>query len=373
MNNKTKSKKQSVRLREKDLANGNKSLYLDIWHEGRRKYEFLKLYLEKPKNTLIRENNKQTLRLAESIRAKRQLEIQNKQYGFTSDFKQDTNFIEYFKSLIIKRKDSQGNFGNWESAIKHLEKYCPVTTTFKEVDTDFVEGFKEYLMHEAKTKSDNPLSKNSQHSYFNKLKAVLNQAFEDRIIPENPAKRVKGIKPDESQREYLTLDELKKLVKTECRYEILKRAFLFSCLTGMRWSDIQKMTWSEVQKQNEGWRVTFRQKKTRGLEYLDISNQAREYLGDQGEPENRVFTGLKYSAWHNLELQKWVMKAGITKDITFHCGRHTFAVIQLDMGTDIYTVSKLLGHSELKTTQIYAKIIDQKKREAVNRIPDINF
>ena len=65
------------------------------------------------------------------------------------------------------------------------------------------------------------------------------------------------------------------------------------------------------------------------------------------------------------------MKAGITKHITFHCGRHTFAVLQLSLGTEIYTLSKLLGHRELKTTQVYAQIMDEKKREAVNRIPEL--
>jgi integrase len=159
----------------------------------------------------------------------------------------------------------------------------------------------------------------------------------------------------------------------ECKYPVMKNAFLFSCLTGLRWSDIQKLKWSEVQKQGDGWRVTFRQQKTRGQEYLDISYQARNYLGQQGNPDERVFVGLKYSGWHNIELQRWIMRAGITKNITFHCGRHTFAVLQLELNTDIYTVSKLLGHKELKTTQVYAKIMDLKKREAMNKMPDINI
>ena len=96
-------------------------------------------------------------------------------------------------------------------------------------------------------------------------------------------------------------------------------------------------------------------------------------LGEIGEKEDRVFKGLKYSAWHNLKLQQWVMKAGISKTITFHCARHTFATLQLTNGTDIYTISKLLGHRELKTTQLYAKIIDQKKIDASNAIPNLNI
>lgn len=367
------TRKQIVRIREKDLANDNKSLYLDISWNGKRSKEYLKLYINSPKSAMDREINKQTMALAENIRAKRQTELQNNDWGFANDFKLDTNFILFFESLIEKRKNSPGNWGNWDSTLKHLQKYCNPQTTFRDVDINFVEGFRHYLQHLAKTKSDTLLSINSQSSYFNKIKAALTVAYEDRIIPNNPGKSVKGIKTDDTHREYLTIDELKSLVKTPCKYPVMKNAFIFSCLTGMRWSDIQKMTWSEVQKQGEGWRVTFRQQKTRGQEYLDISQQARNYLGEQGKPDDRVFVGLKYSGWHNIELQRWIMRAGITKDITFHCGRHTFAVLQLELNTDIYTVSKLLGHKELKTTQVYAKIMDEKKREAMNKMPDINI
>jgi integrase len=367
-----KTKKQLVRVRQKELTNGNKSLYLDIYWDGKRTKEYLKLHLVNPKNQLDRDNNKKTLELAENIRATRQTELTNNKWGFHNDFKQDTKLIEYFKSLIEKRKESKGNYGNWDSTLKHLIKYCDAKTTFRDIDTNFVEGFKDYLQHTATTKSNTLLSKNSQNSYFNKFRAAINQAFDDRIIPDNPVKRVKAIKADEPNREYLTLDELKSLVKTDCKYPVMKNAFLFSCLTGMRWSDIQKLKWSEVQKHGDGFRVIFRQQKTRGQEYLDISKQARDYLGEQGKPDERVFIGLKYSGWHNIELQRWIMRAKITKDITFHCGRHTFAVMQLELGTDIFTVSKLLGHKDLKTTQIYAKVLDIKKKEAMNNIPDIN-
>ena len=167
----------------------------------------------------------------------------------------------------------------------------------------------------------------------------------------------------------MTLEELKILFDTECEQNVLKRASIFSALTGLRWSDINKLAWSEVQHSNDyGWYIRFRQKKTKGAETLPISDQARDLLGEIDEPTERVFKGLKYSAWHNLKLQQWVMKAGISKTITFHCARHTYATLQLTLGTDIFTVSKLLGHKDLRTTQVYAKIIDEKKMEAANRI-----
>jgi integrase len=150
---------------------------------------------------------------------------------------------------------------------------------------------------------------------------------------------------------------------------LLKKAFIFSALTGLRWSDIEKLIWSEIQHSKEmGYYIRFRQKKTKGAETLPISEQARELLGEKGEQNDQIFKGLHYSAWSNLKLQQWVMKAGIPKNITFHSARHTYATLQLTLGTDIYTVSKLLGHKELKTTQIYAKVIDDKKKEAANRI-----
>ena len=124
---------------------------------------------------------------------------------------------------------------------------------------------------------------------------------------------------------------------------------------------------------SEGSRIHYYQKKTENLEYLDINQQALSYLGEKGNDEERPFEGLKYSSYFNVALAQWMLRAGITKDITFHCARHTHATLLLNNGVDIYTVSKLLGHKEIKTTQVYARIIDKKKKEAVNKIPSIKI
>ena len=374
-----------VHLRQrKQTKSGSISLFLEIYkgttitQEGKiknlRDYEYLNLYLiDKPKTPIDKQHNKDTLQLAESIKAKRELEIKNGLYGFVNDFKQSTNFIDYFRGQMEKRKQSNGNFGNWDSSLKHLIKFAGTKVSFREIDQTFCENFRDYLVNTAKAKNGQSLSSSSISSYFNKFKVCLKEAVKKKIILSNPAMDVANPRVIENIRQFLTLDELKAVVKAECRYDVLKRAFLFSCLTGLRWSDINNLKWSEVQLTNEGWRITFHQQKTKGLQYLDISEQARVYLGEQGNPDERVFIGLKYSSYMNVELTKWMMRAGITKDITFHCARHTFAVLQLTLGTEIFTLSKLLGHSELKTTQIYAKIIDEKKREAVNKIPDISI
>lgn len=362
-----------VTLRNR-MKNDKVSLYLDYYHQGKRNYEYLQLYLipEPEKGKLTKEQkeeNRKTLALAESIRSKRHLELQNGIYGFQDQGKMKGSFLRYVEYLAEKRKDSEGNYGNWDSALKHLKKFAKVDVVFSQIDKRWLESFKEYLQKESKTPSHTLLSQNSASSYYNKIRAALREAYKEGILQRNPADETDGIKPGESEREFLTYEELQAIAKLDCEIPILKRAFLFSALTGLRWSDVNKLVWSEVQYSNEvGHYIRFRQKKTKGAETLPISEQAFNLLGERGADDERAFIGLKYSAWHNLKLQQWVMKAGISKTITFHCARHTYATLQLTLGTDIYTVSKLLGHKDLKTTQVYAKIIDEKKKDAANKI-----
>ena len=358
-----------VTLRERK-KNGKINLYLDYYSKGKRKIEYLRLYLSiDPKTKAEKDINKKTRLLAETIWAQRQVEIQQGHYGFSDIEKLKGSFTTYITALAEKKNTSSGNYGNWYSMLKHFKEYRPTDVSFQNIDKAFVEGFKEHLDKKAVGKANKVLSQNSKYSYFGKFKAALKQAVADGILKTNPASNVPHFKQGETQREFLTLEELQKIANADCELPQLKKAFLFSALTGLRWSDIEKMKWSEIQHSNEmGHYIRFRQKKTKGAETLPISDQAVELLGDRKEESDIVIPGLNYSAWTNLKLQQWMMNAGISKTITFHCARHTYATLQLTLGTDIYTVSKLLGHKELRTTQIYAKVIDDKKREASNRI-----
>lgn len=374
--------KEPIKIREKKLKNGNISLYLDIYRNGKREYEFLKLYLIPEKTKQDKEKNKRTMMLANSIKAKRTVDMQNGEFGFKSAYKEDTLFYPYYRAMCEKRlgKDSKGNWGNWRSCLKHMEKYEPnQNITFAEITPKWVQGFKDYLENDAcawgndyrKRIKDHPLSRNSKLSYFNKLRACLTQAYEDRIIQYNPMRGIENFKPEEGTRMYLTIEEVRKLAQTECEYPNIKRAFLFSCLTGLRRSDVLRLTWNDIQEQSGFTRIIFRQKKTKGQEYLDITQQAADLLGERGKPDEVIFTDIHSPTCTNETIKRWVLRAGINKEITFHCARHTFAVMMLDIGTDIYTVSKLLGHRELNTTQIYAKVLDKNKQKAVANIPDI--
>ncbi len=374
--------KEPIRLRQRKTASGNISLYLDIYLNGKRTYEFLKMHLIPERTRADRERNRETLKLADAIRAKRVVELRNGQFGFQNRPFASIRFFDYYRAMCEKRlgEESRGNWGNWFSCLHHLKKYEKrETITLGEITPEWVQGFKDYLENDAvawghdfrKRIKDKPLARNSKLSYFNKLRACLNQAYEEQIIPTNPLRGIEGFKPEEGTRMYLTLDEVRKLAATECEYPQIKAAFLFSCLTGLRRSDVLRLTWGDVHKQGDFTRIIFRQKKTSGQEYLDISQQAAELMGERGLPDEHVFTDIHSPTCTNNTLKLWVARAGINKTITFHCGRHTFATLMLDIGTDIYTVSKLLGHRDLSTTQIYAKVMDKNKQAAVASMPTI--
>ncbi|GDY26426.1 transposase [Agarivorans sp. Toyoura001] len=351
-------------------------------NKRKRSYETLDLFVyDQPKTSQQRQHNKEQLQLAEAIKSKRLVEWQSQKHGFEDRTKRSASFIDYFQQQVsIKEQTtSRSNHSIWISARKHLLLYCGKhDLSFDELDKDWLEGFKTYLMNEAKTKSEQVLSRNTQSTYFNKIRASINEAYRDGVIRKNPLRQVASIKEKTSKRVYLTQDELKVLAQTDCRYPILKRAFLFSCLTGMRWSDIQKLTWAEVETFQNHKRITFDQSKlshgnAKSLQYLDLPKSAEQLLGKPKTSSERVFKGLRYSSYTNVELLRWCLAAGISKHVTFHCGRHTFAVIQLSRGIDIYAVSRLLGHSELKTTEIYADIIEQKRMDAMLTFPEIKI
>ncbi|GAB3928163.1 site-specific integrase [Larkinella terrae] len=364
-----------VKLRRKPISDGRSSLYLDFYpaipHPDTGKptrREFLGLYVfNKPKTIVDKDQNKETIGLAENIRAKRQLEVQLGAYGFLSDRQRKTCFVAYFKQQTAKRKGS--NRDNWTSALAYLEEFTGGTIKMSELTVKKCNEFREYLSAAPNRRNGDTLSINSALSYFNKFKSALRDAHRDGLLAENLGSKVVSIKPEETSREYLTLEELQAVANTECAMPVMKVAALFSALTGLRFSDIENLTWGEVRHAAAGgYSIQFRQQKTQGVEVLPIPEQANELLGQRGEPNSRVFPNLSYSAYNNQILKQWIKDSGVTKNITFHCFRHTYATLQLTLGTDIYTISKMLGHRELKTTQIYAKIVDQKKRDATDKI-----
>lgn len=377
--------KEPVILRRRMLKNGSISLYLAIYQNGVRSYEYLKLYLIPEKDKRSKELNKETLALANSLKAAKILEVQNQRFGYDMPKPERVLFFDYAKS-VAETKSGHTKTA-YLHAINYMKLYECKNITFMNVTRQWLEGFRNYLDKTAyrwdittnkNAKEDSEgkitnkrLSANTKALYFQKVVAILSQAKRDGIIQKNPLDGVKRFKIEDAQRQYLTIDELRKLVKTECRLPIIKKVFLFSCFTGLRWSDVAKLKWSEVEAFNGKTRLVFKQQKTGGLEYLDLSNQAASLLGTHGNGNNSVFPLNCTQQFTRKVIMAWVKAAGINKHITFHCARHTFAVMMLDLGVDIYTVSKLLGHKSIETTQIYAKVLDKNKQAAVEKIPDI--
>lgn len=379
---------QTIHLRRRVQNGGKISLYFEYYY-GRgllsggkmgaiRDYEYPQLFLiAEPKTRAEKNKNKEIEELALTILAQKHVEVKKGEFGFKGPKGKGVRLLDYFSEQMHNRKENAGNHGNWRGALKHLTDYVKISyypeIGLRDIDAGFVEGYKTYLCTQAIKSTKEPICSSSQNSYFAKLKACLRQALKEDLLMKNPAEGVALPRIASAQRSYLTFEELQALAKAECRYDVLRRAFLFSCITGLRWSDIQKLFWREVQVFGDGWRIIFRQQKTKGMQYLDISSQARELLGEMAGADDRVFIGLKYSSYMNVALSQWVLRAGITKKITFHCARHTYATLQINLGTDILTLSKMLGHSAIKTTEIYAQIMDEKKRDAATRIPRLEM
>jgi integrase len=286
--------------------------------------------------------------------------------------RQQIDFIDYFQKVTKERhrNSSQSIIVNWVRVgelLKLFNNKQPLL--FSQINLGKAEEFRRFMLTApCGGKKTGTISQNTAATYFSIFKAGLKQAFVDGYLTVDLSAKIKGIQEQESRREHLTVEELNILSGTPCDRPIVKNASLFSALTGIRHCDIQKLKWKEIQVDGEQIRLNFTQQKTKGVEYMPISQQAYELCGEPRNPEQLVFEDLPDPSWISKPLKRWITAAGITRNITFHCFRHTYATLQLAGGTDIYTVSKMLGHTNVKTTQVYAKVVDEKKQKATDTI-----
>lgn len=345
--------KEEIHIRSKALRNGNRSLYLDIYAKGVRRYEFLRLYLVPETDAGAKAKNEQTMKVAESVKAQRVLSLYSGRYNLP---------VEQTKIMLFPVLEAQASKRgvSWVAMVKHLHAYEKhKRITIDRVTREWVIGFRSYL--EAL-----PAKQNTRWLYWSKLVAAVHFLYDEGLLQHDVLRGVKPITREPTERVYLTIDELRLLSATPCADDATRRMFLFSCLTGLRYSDCIALKWSQVEDTPTCCRLVFRQKKTGAIEYLSINEQAREYMG--ARQEDNVFPFV-ITTTLNDRLQRWAKDAGLRKHISFHCARHTFATMMLSLGTDLFVVSRLLGHKSISTTQIYAHILDEEKRAAVDRIP----
>ena len=375
MDNKKKNQetrvKSPIKLRFKKLSNGNKSIYFAHWDGNKWQYEFLKdMYIVSEKTSADKEANKETLRLAQAIQAKKIVELQNTVHGFSVEkTRSNINVLSYIKKIIDGKKTHSSKKG-YHSLMVILTKYAGKEVTFKDVDVKFCEEFINYIK-KAKTKTGSIIAPNTQRNYFSLLKCILNSAINDGIINNNPTTRLKkNILPKKQETNicYLTANELKQIEATNGICKKVKQAFLFSCYTGLRFSDIKNLRWENVTTRDDGkMYIDYRQQKTGKVETLPLAQKAVELLPDKGTEKltDNVFN-FGNNVYSNTELKLLSALSGINKKITFHVARHTYATLLLTLEVPIETVSKNLGHSDIHTTQIYAKVMAQKQRAAVD-------
>lgn len=371
--------KEPIKIRVKELANGSKSIYLDMYMNGRRKYEFLKLYIIPEYSKSDRVRNSETLKLANAIKAQRIIELQNQSYGFKVNKASNMKLVEYLQAVADKKSEDVVRRTALSAVIGHLKRYDHNDIQLNRIDKEYLLGFLEYLKTAKQThsKKEKLLHANTQAYYYKMLRYCLNYAVSEELISENPMNRIKNEeKPHKhrSEREFLTIDELRRLAQTPFYNTLLKQAFLFSCFCGLRHSDIIALTWGDIKKDEKGnSQLHIIQQKTKEAISLPLSHEAIKQLPERGSAgdDEKIFRKLITLGRTNEILPRWAEQAGIKKHITFHTARHTHATMLLTLGVDLYTVSKLLGHTNIQTTQIYAKLVDESKKKAIDLIPNI--
>lgn len=343
--------KEPIKLRQRKLRNGNVSLYLDLCIDNRREYEFLKLYLIPERTKQDRDTNKQTLALAEAIKADRITKLRNERFGLQDSRQRVVYLLPILQSLKTRSQ--------YIGIVAYLSKFVTEKTTSMQVTPQWVRKVCNAIS------KDESIMQSSRSEYLDKFKTILRSLAKDGCITHDSLEAWFGVSKVQAEREFLSADEVRRLVDTPCQRDSVKRMFLFSCFSGLRLSDCRKLTWDDVEDMGERSRIVFRQQKTKQLQYTDLNADARAVMGVRS-------VGLVFHAPSrgvvNKHIAEWVSDAGIRKRITFHCARHTFATLLLTADVNLYVVSKLLGHASVRTTEIYAKVVDKKKRDAVDAI-----
>lgn len=363
-------KRVKVTVRSRPISSGRRTLFLDYYPAVRVpesmkmiRQESLGMYVyDHPHNQIERRHNDTTLMQAEAIRCLRVQNIVNDEFGFLDRGRLNTDFLAYFRKIL------QGRNAGWKSLYKHFEHFAGGACRVSQVNVSLCLKFRDYLLTAKRfDRPDKTIHNNSASCYYRKFRGLLAIAYNDKLLDEDLNPQLQRIDRKPTRIEFLTQHELNDLSRTPCRIPVLKRASLFSCLTGLRFSDVHKLEWKDIIPNLEGTGFNFRVRtqKTEAEALMPLSEDALKLCGERGR--GRIFQGLT-KGMTDYPLRKWIEAAGITKHITFHCFRHTYAVLQLAGGTDIYTLSRMLTHKHVTTTEIYLDLLEQTKHQTLGRI-----
>ena len=363
--------KEPVKIRFKKLANGNQSIYLDCYKDGKREYEFLKLYLIPETTPFDKKQNEATINAVNAIKAQRIIELANGEAGIKKTGKSKmllSDWMEMYKNT--KTGKTATSIG---SVAKVLSDFSGTKTRLIDIDKKYCIGFIDFLKNGYKTRQGNSLKNGTIAHYCNVFNTALNVARKKELITHNPFADLDDedkVKKSSPQRDYLTADELKRMIETDCYNNAVKQAFLFSCYCGLRVSDIKRLKWCNIISDGKQKKIEITMQKTQKQISIPLPKNGENYLPKRGEADDFVFDLPMFDAI-TKNVKRWAKTAGISKNITFHTARHTYATLLLSKDVNLAFIQKLLGHQRIETTQIYADIIDNKLIEATEKLNGI--
>ena len=370
----SKVEKSPFKLRRRKLADGRESLFIDHIVDGRHEYEFLKLYLVPETSVKAKRENAKTLRQAEEIIIARTENMVDDKAQEEAAKDKSQMLLSDFISMLMEEYKQRGQpaYLRLRAARTKLEKFRP-GARLCDIDKKFCVDYAEWLQSEPLTPQGKPLAQATAFSSFWNLGITLSSARQKGYIKSNPwdllGSREK-IQQPEGKREFLTFEEIRKLEQTPYIKENIRKAFLFACYCGLRVGDVTDLRWSDISVNGGRHFVSVVMQKNSKPISLPLPAKALSWLPERGEPESSVFS-LPSRTNLRKHLQKWSEQTGLERHLHFHLSRHTYGTMLITAGVDLYTASKMMGHADVRPTQVYAKIVDKKKEEAVSLIDKV--
>lgn len=278
-----------------------------------------------------------------------------------------------FEKMVSKGKRSQSTYNKYKTVFNHLsefitERYHRDDMAFRELTGDFIREFDFFL------RIDKECTHNTVWVYTMPVIALADLAIKKGLIRQNPFEDYK-ITMEETDRSYLLKEDVESLMllkPSTSKYELVKDLFIFSCFTGLSYIDIKKLKWNNIQSFFDGhqWIISRRKKSdvASNVRLLEIPKRIIEKY--RGITRNEFIFPMHSNATCNNHISKLTEQAGIVTEqkITFHTARHTFATMFLTEGVPLESLSKMMGHKNISTTQIYAKITSQKISKDMDKV-----
>ena len=370
----SKVEKSPFKLRRRKLADGRESLFIDHTVDGRHEYEFLKLYLVPETSVKAKRENAKTLRQAEEIIIARTENMVDDKAQEEAAKDKSQMLLSDFISMLMEEYKQRGQpaYLRLRAARIKLEKFRP-GARLCDIDKKFCVDYAEWLQSEPLTPQGKPRAQATAFSSFWNLGITLSSARQKGYIKSNPWELLgshEKIQQPEGKREFLTFEEIRKLERTPYIKENIRKAFLFACYCGLRVGDVTDLRWSDISVNGGRHFVSAVMQKNSKPISLPLPAKALSWLPERKEPESSVFS-LPSRTNLRKHLQKWAEQAGLERHLHFHLSRHTYGTMLITAGVDLYTASKMMGHADVRPTQVYAKIVDKKKEEAVSLIDKV--